>query len=500
MPKIISIDAGTTGIRALAIDAQTAEVEAVAYRELSVSYPKPGYVEQSADEILTLTIQCLTEINEKLDEAPLSVGITNQRETIICWDKSTGKPLCPAIVWQDRRTFEFCQNLKNQGYEDNIRQKTGLYIDPYFSASKINWLLNNSVTTTADTVFGTVDSWLIWNLTGGVDQGIFATEVSNASRTQLFNLKTLEWDSELCDIFEVPVESLPTVLASNSKFGNIVLPNLNHFNGVAISGVLGDQQSALFGQQCFNHGDTKATLGTGCFILINAGQNYVNPPEGLLLTLAWSLAEGNQSHGYGRSTYYALEGSVFSCASTINWAIESVGLFSSPQEISQRADTVADSNGVFLVPAFNGLGSPQWDPNARGTLIGMSRNTDRNHIARAILESIVYQTADILEIAAHNDIKIGVLKVDGGVSKSNTLLKILSDYTQIDLFRNQSPESTAIGAALMAGLGIQYYESLQAIQAIRRIGETINPGQKIDNIDQRLTLWKRAVERSLHWL
>jgi glycerol kinase len=495
MPKLISIDAGTTGVRALAIDADTVQIEAVAYRELPISYPKPGYIEQDAKVMLNLIVECLFEIDNRLDETPIAIGITNQRETIVCWDKSTGQPLSPAIVWQDRRTFEYCQTIKNQGFEDSVRKKTGLYIDPYFSSTKINWLLNNGVSVTSNTVFGTVDTWLIWNLTGGTQGGNFVTEVSNASRTQLLNLETLTWDEDLCNLFDIPLDVLPDITESNGKFGILNCPDMHFLNEVAITGVLGDQQSALFGQSCLNSGDAKATFGTGCFILVNAGKIYSEPPDGLLSTVAWTINVTGS-----KETTYAFEGSIFSCASTINWTTETLKLFDSPKEIDQRAERISDSGGVFLVPAFNGLGSPQWDPNARGTLIGLGRNTDLNHIARSVLESIVFQTMDVLNTASDNGIDISMLKVDGGVSKSRPLLQMLADYCQINIYRNKSSESTAIGAALMAGLGINYYESLDVITSKDQPDERITPSKVPDGFDQKFIGWHQAVKRSLNWI
>ncbi len=503
MPNILAIDAGTTGVRALLIDADTASVKKTAYRDLTVTYPKSGWVEQDPKEIIDLVVNCLQEIDDSLNEPPIAIGITNQRETVICWNKITGDVLAPALVWQDRRTSDFCNKLKDQNLELEVRKKTGLYIDPYFSSTKINWLIENILASNDNVCFGTVDTWIVWNLTGGIENGTFATEVSNASRTQLFNIDTLAWDNELTEIFKVPSESLPEVFSSDHNFGKIhksVGARLNFLKGVSICGVLGDQQAALFGQRCFDTGDTKATFGTGCFILTNSGSKFTMPLDGLLTTIAWSLKNSNSDYPNKDNICYGLEGSIFSCASTINWTIDSLNLFTDVNEINSFAEKKETNGGVFLVPAFTGLGSPWWDPDARAIFIGLSRNTDLGNIARAVFESIVFQTIDVLDIPKANGLDITILKVDGGVSNSKLLLKMLADSSQIKIFKNQSSESTAIGAALIAGIGIGYYKDLEDLVKISQSGDFIQPGDKIETFSSNFEMWHRAVQRSLAWV
>ncbi len=491
---IIALDQGTTSSRAMVFDTRTNRISGLKSKAFSQIYPRPGWVEHDAEEIWQSQLEVLKEVIAEnripLDEIAC-IGIANQRETVVVWDKKTGKPIHNAIVWQCRRTAPFCLQLKIDGYDELVRKKTGLVIDAYFSGSKIRWLLDNvpgakEKADAGELAAGTVDSWLIWNLTGGK---LHVTDYSNASRTMLFNIHTLQWDSELLGIMGIPAGMLPEVKPSSGIIGKTVRGILGP--EVPISGIAGDQQAALFGQACFETGSAKNTYGTGCFILMNTGKTPHISNNRLLTTIAWSI---------GNEVEYALEGSVFNAGSAVKWLVEDLTLAVSPQQADVDAETVEDTGGVYVVPAFTGLGAPYWDMYARGTITGLTRGSRREHIIRATLEATAYQTRDIFEaMIADSGIDLKELKVDGGVSRSPFLMQFQADILNITVKRPEITETTALGAVYLAGLGAGIWSSKAEIARIWSLDKAFLPAMEETVRTKKYKNWKRAVDRSLKW-
>ena len=487
---VVAIDAGTTGVRSRAIFADGGEVVA-AYREFTQFYPEPGWVEHDAEEIWSVTVSVLNDVVGRVGaESVAAIGITNQRETVVAWDRRTGKPYGTAIVWQDRRTADRCEELRENGHLPLVRDTTGLVLDPYFSASKFEWLLANRAIPVDDQLaLGTIDSWLIWKLTGGA---VHATDVTNASRTMLFDIRELEWSPDLCDLFGVPIEALPSVRPSSGRFG-VTVADSGCAAGIPISGVAGDQQAALFGQACFTPGMAKNTYGTGSFVLLNVGSSCPPPTEGMLTTVAWQLADGTVA--------YALEGAIFVTGAAIQWLRDGLGLIASAAEIGPLAASTPDNGGVFVVPAFAGLGSPWWDPYARGTIVGITRGTSKAHLARAVVEAMAYQTRDVVEAMSHaSGTSLAALRVDGGASVMDMLLQMQADQLGVTVQRPIDQETTALGAAYLAGLAEGVWPSLAAINDRWEIDATFEPEPDRTFTDLAHTSWLRAVERSRSWV
>ena len=490
---IMALDQGTTSSRCIIFDTQGRCVS-IASREFPGLFPKEGWVEQDPMTIWSTQIGVATEALLKTGggwQDVYGIGITNQRETTIVWDRKTGAPVYNAIVWQCRRTAPFCDELIRLGHSDMIKRKTGLVVDPYFSATKLRWILENVPGTreraeAGELCFGTVDSWLIWNLTGGK---IHATDPSNATRTMLFNINTMDWDRELLDLFSIPCSLLPEVKPSSGIFG-YTDPQL-FGRELPIAGVVGDQQSALFGQCCFGDGEIKNTYGTGAFLLMNTGNSPVFSDKGLITTVAWSI---------GSKVSYALEGSVFTCGAAIQWLRDSLKIIDTSSDSEYYARKVEDSDGVMVVPAFSGLGAPWWDPYARGMIIGISRATTKYHIIRATLESIAYQTADVVRLMEDSTgCLVSSLKVDGGASANDLLMEIQADVLGVDIKRPSSVETTALGAAYMAGLALGVYDSTEEICALNSCGSVFSPTKDENWRTQHINEWQRAVKRSLGW-
>lgn len=481
MSTILAIDQGTTSSRAIIFDEMRPIFKS--QHEFPQIYPKSGWVEHDPFQITESQYLCIKEAFDFIGKAKIdAIGITNQRETVIVWDKYTGLPVYNAIVWQCRRTSDFCDELKDTEYSDIIKEKTGLPIDPYFSASKIRWILENvegarEKAEKGHLLFGTVDTWLIWNLTNGE---MHATDVSNASRTQLFNINTMEWDDELLTLFDIPHSMMPKVLSSSDNFGTAKIFGRE----IPILGVAGDQQSALFGQSCFNTGDCKNTYGTGAFLLTNIGEKPIIDKSGLITTVAWKL---------GDKVTYALEGSVFCAGSVIQWLRDSLGIISNSAESEFLAKSVEDNGGVYIVPAFTGLGAPYWDSEARGLICGLTRGSTKAHIARAALESIAYQVNELVKLCRDAGIKIERLCVDGGAAENNFLLKFQSDISDVDIIRKRSVEATARGAAMFAEIGIS--GNMEFIDD----GDSIHfkPTMEQNERETLLGGWKDAVTRTL---
>ena len=490
---IMSFDQGTTSSRCILFERDGA-IASMVQREFAQIFPADGWVEHDPMTIWSTQIGVATEallkIGASWDEV-YGIGITNQRETTIVWNRKTGEPIYNAIVWQCRRTADYCGELKERGLSESIKAKTGLLVDPYFSATKVKWILDNvdgarDMAKRGELCFGTVDSWLIWKLTGGK---VHATDVSNASRTMLFNINTLSWDKELCELFDIPMSILPEVKESSSIYGYTDAKILGA--EVAIAGVAGDQQAALFGQCCFGLGDVKNTYGTGGFLLMNTGDTPRFPEGGLLTTVAWSI---------GGKTTFAVEGSVFTAGAAIQWLRDGLKIIESSQDSEYYARKVPDSGGVMVVPAFSGLGAPYWDPYARGIIIGISRATTKNHIIRATLESLAYQTADVISLMeSGTGIKTTSLRVDGGASSNGLLLEVQADLLGIELVRPACVETTALGAAFLAGLALGVYSSLAEISEIVKNAKTVTPTKDAAWREARMGEWQRAVERCLGW-
>ncbi len=496
MSWIISIDAGTTGVRAFAVK-ETGEPGPIAYQEFTQYFPRPGWVEHDAMEIWQTTQSVLAEVTDRCDEPIGALGITNQRETTVAWDARTSIPLHNAIVWQDRRTAPRCEELAAMGHLDSIRHTTGLVLDPYFSGSKMEWLLGTGgVRADEHLRLGTIDSWILWKLTGGA---VHRTDASNASRTMLYDIRTQAWSEELCDLFGVPIKSLPQVLPSAGPFG-VTAADSGCGSGIPITGVAGDQQSSLFGQACISPGMAKNTYGTGSFVLMNVGETCPDPVEGLLTTIAWQLGGSLLGEDADVVTHYALEGAIFSTGSAVQWLRDGLELIDDASECGPLAESVPHSDGVALVPAFNGLGSPWWDPRARGTILGITRGTSRGHLARAVLDSMVFQTKDVVDsMSSATGVAISELRVDGGASVMNLMLQLQADQLNTSVARSAVSETTALGAAYLAGLGAGIWGSAQEVSSAWTAERTFSPAEDRDEAQAAHSTWLRAVERSRGW-
>lgn len=490
---LMALDQGTTSSRCILFDRE-GKIRSQVGREFRQYYPESGWVEQDANDVWSTQLGVAREAMEKIGAAPeeiATIGITNQRETVIVWEKATGKPICRAIVWQCRRTAQECDELKRTGIEPEIRERTGLLLDPYFSATKLRWILDHvpgaqGRAENGELLFGTVDSWLIYCLTGGK---VHATDPSNAARTLLFNIRTMSWDEELLRIFGIPRAMLPEVRPSSGIFG-YTAKNL-FGREIPIAGVAGDQQAALFGQCCFDAGDVKNTYGTGGFLLMNTGKEAVRSGEGLLTTVAWKI---------GEEVNYVLEGSVFVSGAVIQWLRDGLRLFQNASETEAIANSVKDNGGVYLVPAFVGLGAPWWDAYARGGIQGLTRGTTSAHIVRAALEAMAYQTKDVLDAMQKDTASpIRTLRVDGGASANAFLLQFQSDILGVSLERPECVETTAKGAAALAGLGVGYYRDRDELRKTWRADRVFEPGMSAEEREKLLRGWHRAVERSLSW-
>ncbi len=488
---VLAIDAGTTGVRTVAVD-EHGVPGAFAHREFPQHFPRPGRVEHDADDIWRVVLETLTEVVELVGAASVAaIGITNQRETVVVWDRTTGRPLHRALVWQDRRTAARCDELRAAGDEPFVRDRTGLVLDPYFSATKLEWLLTEGgVEASPSLAVGTVDSWILWNLTGGPAGGVHATEASNASRTMLFDLDTLAWSDELCARFHVPPASLPEVRPSGGRFG-VTRPDTAAGLAVPVSGIAGDQQAALFGQACFDAGMAKNTYGTGSFVLVNAGRARPAPVNGLLTTVAWTEAGGRVT--------YALEGSIFVTGAAIQWLRDGLGVLESASDAGPLAATVDDTSGVVFVPALTGLGAPWWDPYARGAIVGITRGTTRAHLARAAIEAMAWQTADVVDaISAAGLAPVTELRVDGGASAMDLLCQFQADLLGVTVRRAAVLESTALGAAFLAGIAEGVWSSPEDVARVWRADASFTP-RPLPDRDERAEAWRRAVDRSRDW-
>ena len=490
---IMALDAGTTSNRCILFD-QEGRVRAAAQKEFPQIFPKPGWVEHDAREIWATQLGVAVEAMGKIGATAAdiaAIGITNQRETTVVWDRATGEPVYNAIVWQCRRTSAYCDELKARGYAEAIRRKTGLVVDAYFSGPKIRWILDNVPgarrrAEAGELLFGTVETWLIWLLTGG---RVHVTDYSNASRTMLFNINTLDWDEELLDLMDIPRSMLPTPVPSSQVYGET---DPGFFGrSIPIAGAAVDQQAALFGQACFTPGQAKNTYGTGCFLLMNTGDKPVFSSSGLVTTVAWGL---------GSRVSYALEGSIFVAGAAIQWLRDEMRLIDSAADSEYHAGKVADTAGCYVVPAFTGLGAPYWDQYARGAIVGLTRGVNKNHIIRATLESIAYQVSDVLEaMRADSGIALTSLKVDGGASSNNVLMQLQADILQVTVHRPVCVETTALGAAYLAGLAVGYWSSQEEIARNWAVDRTFLPAITTQERDKKLQGWKRAVIRAFDW-
>jgi glycerol kinase len=493
LPYILALDQGTTSSRALLFD-HDGGIAAIAQKEFQQIFPQPGWVEHDPEEIWSSQISVAVEAMAKGGLSPKDVagiGITNQRETTIVWDRETGRAISNAIVWQDRRTAAFCDQLKAEGLARMIQERTGLVIDAYFSGTKITWILENVVGARARAgagklAFGTVDSWLVWKLTGGK---VHVTDASNASRTMLYNIHTGQWDDEILKRFGVPRSMLPEVRSSSEVYGAV--QGGMGLDGIAVAGMAGDQQAALFGQMCLKPGMTKNTYGTGCFMLQQTGEKAVASKNRLLTTVAWKI---------GGRTEYALEGSVFIGGAVVQWLRDGLGIIRNSPDVEALAATVADNGGVYLVPAFAGLGAPHWDPYARGALLGITRGTNAGHIARAALEGIAYQVADLLE-AMHLDagIQLAELRVDGGASMNNLLMQFQADLLGVPVVRPAITETTALGAAYLAGIAVGFWKNTADVSAQWKVDRRFDPQMPRAAASALQSRWKEALARSQGW-
>jgi glycerol kinase len=492
-PYVLALDQGTTSSRAILFDHNGAIV-AVAQKEFQQFYPQTGWVEHDPTEILTSQMSCAVEALGKVNARPrdlAAIGITNQRETVIVWERSTGKPIHPAIVWQDRRTAAFCKELEDRGLADIIANKTGLVIDPYFSATKIRWILDNvagarSRAERGELAFGTVDSWLIWHLTSGHKH---VTDVTNASRTLLYNIVKGEWDKELLSIFDVPEQILPEVVWSSQHVGEVTT-SLG-LAGATIAGIAGDQQAALFGQLCWQAGEAKNTYGTGCFLLQNIGTEFARSRHKLITTLAASAQSRLE---------YALEGSIFIGGAVVQWLRDNLKLIGASSDVEALAKTTSDSGGVVFVPAFVGMGAPHWDPHASGMLIGLGRGTTTGHIARAALEAIAFQVADVLDaVQSESSTPLGALRVDGGAAVNDLLMQFQADILGVPVVRPLVTETTALGAAYLAGLATGFWASPGDLKAKREGDVRFEPRMNATERAERRSRWQKAVERAKAW-
>jgi glycerol kinase len=493
--SVIAIDAGTTGVRAFAVGAN-GRPRARSYREFPQHFPRPGWVEHDAEDICRVTLETVGEVAARLRDAGeeiAAIGITNQRETVVVWDRTTGRPLAPAIVWQDRRTAERCEALRDAGDEPRVRRLTGLVLDPYFSATKLEWLLREGGVAASDPnlAFGTVDTWLLWKLTGGPAGGVHATDPSNASRTMLYDIGRGIWSDELCALFGVPHACLPDVMPSSGRFGTTVPEHAAGLR-VPVSGIAGDQQAALFGQACVEPGMTKNTYGTGSFVLTNVGPKLPDPVDGLLTTIAWSLAPNDVT--------YAMEGAIFVTGAAIQWMRDGLGIIGDAEETEPLAASVPDTGGISVVPAFTGLGSPWWDPFARGTIVGITRGTTRAHLARAIIEAMAFQTADVIDaVTRATGTQLTEMRVDGGASVMDLLCQFQADVLGVPVRRAAIQETTALGAAYLAGVAEDVWASPAEVNAQWSADASFIPAMDGDDRSRRLARWRRAVERSRDW-
>ena len=494
MPKyMMALDSGTTSNRCILFD-RAGRIVSVAQREFTQYFPQPGWVEHDANEIWATLLGVAVEAMQMAGAAAAdiaAIGITNQRETTIVWDKATGEPVHHAIVWQCRRTSEYCDELRARGLTARFREKTGLVLDAYFSATKLHWLLENvpgvrERAAKGELLFGTVETWLIWKLTGG---RAHVTDYSNASRTMLFNINTLDWDEEILAELNIPRSMLPKPLPSSGLFGTTAPSLLG--GEIPITGAAGDQQAALFGQTCFQPGEAKNTYGTGCFLLMNTGEKPVFSQNGLVTTIAWGL---------GEKVTYALEGSIFVAGAAIQWLRDEMKLIANAAESEAVAQEVVDTNGCYVVPAFTGLGAPYWDQYARGAIVGLTRGCNRAHIVRATLDSLTYQTYDVLNaMRADSGIALASLKVDGGASANNYLMQTQADVIGAPVLRPTCVESTAMGAAYLAGLAVGFWRDQAEIRKIWAVDRTFEPQLDAKSRDARLHGWHRAVQRAFDW-
>jgi glycerol kinase len=489
---ILALDQGTTSSRAIVFD-RNGLPAATAQKEFKQIYPKPGWVEHDPEEIWSsqagVASEALARAGLKSTDIA-AIGITNQRETTVVWDRATGKPVYNAIVWQDRRTAGFCDNLKNEGYGKTILDRTGLIIDAYFSATKVRWILDNvkdarELAGKGRLAFGTVDTWLIWNLTQG---RLHVTDVSNASRTMLFNIHTLSWDKELLAIFDIPESMLPEVRSSSDIYG---VTSGQFASEIPIAGIAGDQQAALFGQMCTEPGMVKNTYGTGCFMMMNIGSKPIESKSRLLTTVAWKV---------GNETAYALEGSIFIAGAVVQWLRDSMGIIAVSGDVETLAAKVTDSEGVYFVPAFAGLGAPHWNQHARGTIVGITRGSTSAHIARAALDSIAFQTLEVL-LAMQNDsgIDIRELRVDGGATVNNNLMQFQSDLLRAKVVRPRITETTALGAAYLAGIAVKYWNGMEEIKKQWQIDKIFAPQMEAAKTESLIKGWYRAVKAAEFW-
>jgi glycerol kinase len=489
---ILALDQGTTSSRAIVFDHKGRPV-ASAQKEFTQIFPKPGWVEHDTEEIWKTQEGVAKEAVKKagIDGSALAgIGITNQRETTVVWNRKTGKPVHNAIVWQDRRTAGFCDQLKKEGKAKKIQEKTGLIIDAYFSATKVKWILDNvkgarKLAEKGELAFGTIDSWLLWKLSKG---SLHVTDVSNASRTMLFNINTLKWDADLLKIFDIPASMLPQVKSSSEIYGDCTglfpVP-------VPVAGIAGDQQAALFGQMCVDTGMVKNTYGTGCFMMMNIGSKPVPSKSRLLTTVAWKI---------GKKTTYALEGSIFIGGAVVQWLRDSLGIIKQSSEVEKLASKVNDSDGVYFVPAFAGLGAPYWNQHARGTITGLTRGSTSSHIARAALDSIAFQTLDVLQaMKKDSGIDIRELRVDGGATVNNSLMQFQSELLQAKVVRPVITETTALGAAYLAGLATGYWSDINEIRKQWKVDKTFSPALSVKETKSLITGWRRAVKAAQSW-
>src|SRR5580658_4252463 len=492
MPYILALDQGTTSSRAILFD-ESGSIAAVAQHEFEQFYPQPGWVEHDPMEILTSQMGCAVEALAKVGARPrdvAAIGITNQRETVIVWDRANGKPIHPAIVWQDRRTAPQCAALEQSGVGEDVSNRTGLVLDPYFSATKVAWILDNVPGARAradkgELAFGTVDSWLIWHLTSGHRH---VTDVTNASRTLLFNIVKGEWDAELLRIFNIPASLLPEVVWSSQNVGDVT--TTLGLGGAEIAGIAGDQQAALFGQLCWGPGQAKNTYGTGCFLLQNIGTEFVRSKNRLITTLAASAKPQLE---------YAFEGSIFIGGAVVQWLRDNLKLIGASSDVEALASSVPDTGGVVFVPAFVGLGAPHWDPHAGGMIIGLRRETQPGHIARAALESIAFPVADVLEAVESETTPLAALRVDGGAAVNNLLMQFQADILGVPVVRPQVTETTALGAAYLAGLATSFWANPQELEAKRQNDVRFEPAMSGAERGKRRSLWSRAVGRARNW-
>ncbi len=491
---VMALDQGTTSSRAILFD-HDSNIIAVAQQEFTQIFPQPGWVEHNANEIWATQVGVMAEVvakaNVDMNEVA-AIGITNQRETTVVWDKHTGVPIYNAIVWQSRQTMDICEDLKARGLADTFHKKTGLLIDAYFSGTKVKWILDNvegarEKAENGDLLFGTIDTWLVWKLTGGA---VHVTDYSNASRTLMYNIRELKWDDELLEYLTIPKSMLPEVRCSSEVYGHTVT-TVTQGAEIPIAGIAGDQQAALFGQTCFDAGTAKNTYGTGCFMLMNTGSQLYDSKNGLLTTIAWGLD--------GEVTY-ALEGSIFVAGSAIQWLRDGLKILESAQDSEYYAGKVEDSEGVYVVPAFVGLGAPYWDMKARGAIFGLTRGTSKNHIIRATLESLAYQTKDILDaMQSDSGIRLNSLKVDGGAVANNLLMQFQSDILNVPVYRPEVVETTALGAAYLAGLAVKFWDNKEDLKKNWQLNKAFEPHMDEAQREELYIGWLKAVRRTMNW-